>query len=1258
MPRKSDNQSIVTQNTSEQSQSNTDMDMELEELNEERKVNKPEDIIPNLTGIEEETIEDKNGNIYDPEKFKECFFPQNDLAKDLTCSTLRFILAKKKYPDRSISIYGPSEIYIVNRQWYNKWKKYSKYGTMKRVIKAYSTYKERPIKYNPDEKLFPGEINNKDLLIRNKINLDERNILVSKYNDCLDTKLIYQKEKDKKDFTLLTKERFDLLNNHFKCDYILKANKIEDDNNKMYDIFSIHFRLIFIPTLALFKSVNEENIENFKKNQNIVYDIYFKQTASRKDFLLEFKNIFKEKPQILTNMGVDLNMENNLEELSKHFKFYKPGDNNTKNAKEIADFIFSNETIEKIKNDKKISDKELQISKMDYFNEIKYAFHFNIFYTKSNLDEVENGTILLEYNTLEDQQTEHLGSIFDIEINSHCSVVSYEHGASRGYHEHQYNLDNFPLNKEDNKYGLVGLNNLGNTCYMNTGLQCLSNCELLTKYFLGDYYKDFINKDNPIGSKGEIVEKYSQLIHHLWYGNNECISPIQFKLAFGKIYNAFNDFRQQDSQEFISYLLDALHEDLNKVLKKPYIETKDLTPNLSEEEQFKIQKDLYLCRNQSFIADLIYGFYKSTVFCPNENCKNIIKSFEPFNMITLSLVNEAQIRKMEEYENEQNKKLGIKIIQVTFVPFKINNRPLRFPVKIKKEMDIFTFKQKIEVITGFNKNTFEIYKNQSGEFCSVKPNIYLLEDFLKGETKIFLFQIPPYVFNKPLDYFDRIYDNLNNNNDKLFLEEEKYEGNDLYKEYNKKQKKCRTDDDIERNANPNRINLNGMVEDERDRRVRDDSDKENNNVMNTRMRDFDDINNHANNINANNINEDQDVEMKDETLNESFNIDRNQWIKCELYNYSYSDENGKDKKYKEKRIDNSRIIYINKDWDNTQIYICILEMLEGAKSNLDEIKAAWFSDIKEVTKSLGKKEKNKNFNIYNYLEEIPNHPLFLQYLGCFNYNNTNIIKKKENWKNIIFPFDSEKYTIKQIIKASLEKGNDIRDIELLFKIIWKQSFSSEYREGGIPIELTRSDKLEDILKSQKEDAYLNKNNIEDAKEKKGKKKNKKLKLEELLNNFNEIEKLSKDNQWYCTKCKEFQLADKKMEIYSVNEVIIIHLKRFRNNRKIENFVEFPIEGLDLSNYLPKKDEQYIYDLFAVANHQGGLHGGHYFAYCKNYIDGEWYEFNDSNVSKIDKKKVVSDNAYVLFYNKRREEKINEEELFKKPFIEIDYTKYN
>ena len=165
-------------------------------------------------------------------------------------------------------------------------------------------------------------------------------------------------------------------------------------------------------------------------------------------------------------------------------------------------------------------------------------------------------------------------------------------------------------------------------------------------------------------------------------------------------------------------------------------------------------------------------------------------------------------------------------------------------------------------------------------------------------------------------------------------------------------------------------------------------------------------------------------------------------------------------------------------------------------------------------------------------------------------------------------------------------------------------------------------------------------------------------MEELLKNFNEIEKLSKDNQWFCPKCKQFQLANKKMEIFSVNEVIIIHLKRFRNNRKIEIYVEFPLEGLNLKEYLPNKNEDEIYDLFAVANHVGGLHGGHYFAYCKNYIDKEWYEFNDSHVRKIEKKKVVSDNAYVLFYNRRRGTKFNEEELFKKPLIEIDQSLFN
>ena len=1239
MPKKKDNSEHSNLRNTEQQGMTSEEHLDRNEISSSTNQE-----VPDLTDIEKEEIKDKSDNLYKPELFKKCLNIENKESEEYVLNTLKFILAKKKYDQRKAKYCNTNEMYVISREWYEKWRKFSRYDTFNRIIlSAYLKYLEKPIKYDINKVTNPGKINNEILLIKNKkVDDNGRNILVSKYNNCLDTKMNYKKKK--KDFILLPKERFDLLNEKYGCDLILKTNLITGDNNdnKTYDIFSVHLNIVFIPTLALFKEVTKENYEEFVKKHKIIYDIYFRQRNKKNEIVEELTNIFKERSELLSNIGVQLLVENDMDVLAnqmENFNFYIPNDKNTKTINEMMDFIFSEDTIEKIKKDEKISEKDINLQPIEYGFDLRQVFRLNIFNERNNIDNVNNGFFILEY--LENQGQQNL-SIFEAKNKSMQAIDCNEERSVAGLHindftngthhaQSSYNLDNYPLDKEKNKHGLVGLNNLGNTCYMNTGLQCLSNCELLTKYFLEDYYKEFVNKENPIGSQGDIVEKYSQLIHHLWYGNNKCISPIQFKVAFGKNYSAFADFRQQDSQEFISYLLDALHEDLNKVKNKPYVQAKDLPPGISEEEQFKIQKDLYLCRNQSFIVDLINGFYKSTVYCPDEKCKNISKSFEPFNMIALSLVNEAQLRKLEEFQNEENKKLGIRVITVTFIPFKINYKPLKFPIKVKKEMDIFSFKKKIEALTGFNKNSFEIYKMQGNEYVPIKPNIIILDEFLNGDKHVYLHQIPPYVFDKPLDYFDKTYNKLNSDHDKYFLEEEKYEGNDLYDEYNKVEKKSKTDDDCEKIANRMQID-----------------DKNDEDIKKKLNKSFD-----------------EDIEMKDDSLN----INKEKWIKAEFYNYSYSNESNKDKKNEEKRINRSRIVYINKEWDNTQIYLCILEMLEETRNDLEEIKAEWFKDIKEFTKKVGKmeddpkkpeknKKKNNSTAILDFFDETVNHPLMLQYLGVFNFNKTNIMEKQENWKNVIFPFDPKKKTIKTIIKSALEKNNEITDIELLFKIIWKPIFAKEYSEGTTPLEMEKSEKLEDIFKTQKEDEFLKKNNAINIKEKEGKKKKKKLKLEELLNNFNELEKLTKDNKWYCPKCKQFQLADKKMEIFTINEIVIIHLKRFRNNRKIDNLVDFPIEGLDLGKYLSNKSNKDIYDLFAVANHVGGLHGGHYFAYCKNCIDGEWYEFNDSNVSKIDNKKVVSENAYVLFYKRKREEKINEEELFKKPFITIDISKYS
>lgn len=95
---------------------------------------------------------------------------------------------------------------------------------------------------------------------------------------------------------------------------------------------------------------------------------------------------------------------------------------------------------------------------------------------------------------------------------------------------------------------------------------------------------------------------------------------------------------------------------------------------------------------------------------------------------------------------------------------------------------------------------------------------------------------------------------------------------------------------------------------------------------------------------------------------------------------------------------------------------------------------------------------------------------------------------------------------------------------------------------------------------------------------------------------------------------------------------------FYNSRKIQELIEFPVEGLDLSEHLignhSSENRKLVYDLYAVSNHFGNMNGGHYTAYAKNPINNKWYEFDDSHVTPLDPRKVVDKSAYVLFYKRR------------------------
>ncbi|XP_072731673.1 ubiquitin carboxyl-terminal hydrolase 4 isoform X1 [Ciconia boyciana] len=182
--------------------------------------------------------------------------------------------------------------------------------------------------------------------------------------------------------------------------------------------------------------------------------------------------------------------------------------------------------------------------------------------------------------------------------------------------------------------GLCGLSNLGNTCFMNSALQCLSNTPPLTEYFLEDKYEAEINQNNPLGMRGEIAEAYAELIKQIWSGRQSHVAPRMFKTQVGRFAPQFSGYQQQDSQELLAFLLDGLHEDLNRVKKKPYLELKDANGR-PDSEVAKEAWENHRLRNDSIIVDIFHGLFKSTLVCPK--CSKVSVTFDPFCYLTLPL---------------------------------------------------------------------------------------------------------------------------------------------------------------------------------------------------------------------------------------------------------------------------------------------------------------------------------------------------------------------------------------------------------------------------------------------------------------------------------------------------------------------------------------------------------------------------------------------------------------------------------------------